>query len=94
MSLSYDRSLVVLPLLKANRDFYAPVTAQFAGRRMKSERNPAGSIDKIGWEIYIAVVLPISGGSGRCDGASLKWWLRCDDVSLLHRSFGFRTYWR
>src|SRR5205814_9454348 len=47
--------LLVLPLLQANRKLYAPVAAQFAGRRMKSERNPAWSIDKIGWEIYIAV---------------------------------------
>jgi hypothetical protein len=44
-------------LLKAKWKLSAPVAAQFAGRRMKSERNPAGSIDKIGWEIYIAVVL-------------------------------------
>ena len=33
---------------------------------MKSERNTVRSIDKIGWEFYIAGVLPIGGGSGRC----------------------------
>jgi hypothetical protein len=42
-------------LLQANRKPYAPVAAQFAGSRMKSGRKVAESIDKIGWEIYIAV---------------------------------------
>jgi hypothetical protein len=57
---------VVLPLLQAEWSLYAPAFAQFAGTRMKSERNTARSIDKIGWEIYIAGVLPIGDGSGRC----------------------------
>ena len=57
---------MVLPLLQAERLSYALARAQFAGRRMKSDLKAAGSIDKIGWEIYIAGVLPIGDGSGRC----------------------------
>ena len=57
---------MVLPLLKAKRLRYALAAAQFAGTRMKSGLKPAGSIDKIGWEIYIAGVLPIGDRSGRC----------------------------
>jgi hypothetical protein len=57
---------VVLPLLQAKSLHYSLAAAQFAGTRMKSGLKPAGSIDKIGWEIYIAGVLPIGGGSGRC----------------------------
>ncbi len=57
---------VVLPLLKAELLRYRLAPAQFAGTRVKSGLKPAGSIDKIGWEFYIAGVLPIGGGSGRC----------------------------
>ena len=57
---------MVLPLLQAKLLRYRVAPAQFAGTRVKSGLKPAGSIDKIGWEIYIAVVLPIGGGSGRC----------------------------
>jgi len=48
---------LVLPLLKAKLLRYELAAAQFAGGRVKSGLKPAGSIDKIGWEIYIAGVL-------------------------------------
>src|SRR6185503_2741937 len=54
---------------------------------MKSGLNPAGSMDKLGWEIYIAFV-PDQRRLRALHGASQKWWLRCDHVRLLHRSFG------
>lgn len=57
---------MVLPLLQAELLCYRFAPAQFAGTRVKSGLKPAGSIDKIGWEIYIAGVLPIGDRSGRC----------------------------